>query len=94
MKLRGNRTEDKDYCYDKEFDEDLVPRPYMPPTQRLDIPSRKDNPVVYIEIHSAGGRKLHDGTTTIPDNLGRLYFELRADLVPIACANFVSLVTG
>ncbi len=47
-----------------------------------------------MEIHSAGGRRLRDRTVTRPEILGRLYFELRRDLVPIACNNFVELVTG
>ena len=52
------------------------------------------NPVVYFEIVSSGGRMLRDRTKTRPEHLGRLYFELRKDIAPIACNNFLELITG
>ena len=91
-----NRKGDDYYCYDEEFDEDMVSRPFSLPTvSSIDLASiRKDNPVVYLDIMTAGGRKLLDGTTTLPDLVGRLYFELRKDLVPVCVSNFVDLITG
>ena len=55
---------------------------------------REENPVVYLEISTNGispgtGRKYCDAHV-----LGRLYFELRQDIAPIACANFLQLVLG
>ena len=37
---------------------------------------------------------LNNGTYSQPQKLGRLHFELRCDLVPVACANFLALVRG
>ena len=86
---------DEEYCYNSEFDEDLMARPFTsPPGTKVDIMSRKENPVVFIEIMAAGGRRLRDGSITLPENLGRLYFELRNDIAPVACANFLGLITG
>jgi hypothetical protein len=71
--------------------------PYMPSSQ-LDSGSivghRTENPVVYLEFASMGGRTLRNGTVTAPAIIGRLYFELRRDLVPVASANFLDLCSG
>jgi cyclophilin family peptidyl-prolyl cis-trans isomerase len=55
---------------------------------------REENPVVFLEVATTGispttGRKFCDARV-----LGRLYFELRQDIAPIACANFLQLVLG
>ena len=52
------------------------------------LPSRprEDNPVVFLEIS--------DISNTSERVLGRLYFELRQDIVPMACDNFLQLVIG
>lgn len=85
---------DNYYCYDDEYDEDLIPRPYMKPEISRTILTRKDNPVVFLELATAGGRSVGNGAVTAPQNLGRLYFELRKDLLPVACQNFLALVMG
>lgn len=56
--------------------------------------SRVDNPVVYIDVSTLGGRKLNTGEVTKSLMLGRMHFELRKDLVPITCQNFLSLITN
>lgn len=75
-----------------ELVEDIQPsfQPMMtgPPTER------EENPVVFMDIFTHGGRKLVTGEVTPARLLGRLHFELRADLVPLACANFMSLIAG
>ena len=55
---------------------------------------RDDNPVVFMDISAGGGSKLLSGGVTQPKYLGRLHFELRKDLVPIASANFLALIDG
>eukprot|EP01035_Chromulina_nebulosa_P016950 gene16950-22442_t len=96
--IGGNKystsKEEFEYSYDTEYEEDQIPRPYVPQTRTYSVKSRTENPVIYFEITSSGGRKLYDGSITSPKSLGRLYFELRADLVPVACNNFLALVRG
>lgn len=86
---------DKGYCYDDDFTEDRIPVPYVSPADHsFTIGKRDENPIIFFEFHSSGGRSLRDGTITPPQNLGKLYFELRKDLLPVSCMNFVYLVTG
>lgn len=80
--------------YDDYFKNDLTGLPFRPPARGYDFGQRDENPVVYLEFCSPGGRQLNTGQITDPKNLGRLYFELRNDLVPVACANFLALCTG
>jgi hypothetical protein len=80
--------------YDEYFGNELIGLPYRPPPKGYVLGNRDENPVVYFEFRSAGGRKLNTGEITVGKNLGRLYFELRKDLVPVACANFIALATG
>lgn len=55
---------------------------------------RSLNPVVYMDIGAAGGSRLLTGKLSEAKTLGRLHFELRFDIAPRACANFLSLITG
>jgi cyclophilin family peptidyl-prolyl cis-trans isomerase len=74
---------------------DLLGLPYMPPQKgTAHLTSRDDNPIVFLEIKSNGGRLLNTGEFTKPTVLGKLYFELRKDLLPIACSNFLTLCSG
>lgn len=93
-KLISHKTVEVDDC-DTLLLNDLVGLPYMPPQKGgIHLANRSDNPVVFMEIQSAGGRLLSTGITTKPEILGRLYFELRKDLVPVACSNFFTLCSG
>ena len=79
--------------------DDSLPPPYEPhkasgPEQKVIMGERSENPVVWMEIQSLGGGRGRGGGRTIPRNLGKLHFELRNDLVPVACANFLTLITG
>lgn len=67
------------------FNNDLIGVPYMPPDSNnsTQVGYRDENPVVYMEIATAGGRKTKTGKLSEPQNLGRLYFELRKDLVGV-----------
>ena len=56
--------------------------------------SREENPVIWMEIQSLGGRKLPTGSFTEPQVLGKLYFELRKDFCPVAVSNFLTLIAG
>ena len=48
-----------------------------------------------MDIAAAGGRRIvSSGEMTTPRVIGRLHFELRQDLCPVTCANFLALVTG
>lgn len=86
----------REYNYDIEFDEDKISRPYAPSLQILTInPSaRRDNPIIFLEVWTNGGRKLRNGNITLKENIGRLYFELRKDICPVACENFLTLIKG
>jgi hypothetical protein len=56
--------------------------------------ARDDNPVIYLDISAGGGSKLLTGKISEPQLLGRMHFELRTDLRPIASSNFLALVSG
>mmetsp|Transcript_10031 Transcript_10031/g.10136 ORF Transcript_10031/g.10136 Transcript_10031/m.10136 type:complete len:213 (+) Transcript_10031:70-708(+) len=59
------------------------------------VRSREDNSIVFLDIFANGG--VHNkltGYVTEPRLLGRMYIELRQDLVPTTCSNFLSLVSG
>jgi peptidylprolyl isomerase len=56
--------------------------------------AREENPVVFMDVSSRGGVRLPSGVVTEPRYLGRLYFELRRDIAPVACANFMGLIVG
>jgi cyclophilin family peptidyl-prolyl cis-trans isomerase len=74
---------------------DLFGLPYMPPQKgTVYLSSRDDNPVVFLEIKACGGRMLSNGERSKPEVLGKLFFELRKDLVPVACSNFLTLCSG
>lgn len=73
---------------------DLIGLPYVPPSKAAAMMLRTTNPVVFLEIAAFGGQTLRDGTKSKPSILGKLYIELRRDLVPVACANFLSLCEG
>lgn len=90
------KKKDDEYSSDEEFGNELLGAPYMPQfagNKRVMTP-REENPVIFVEISTLGGTKLLDGNITPPRCLGRLYFELRTDLVPVACSNFMALITG
>lgn len=55
---------------------------------------RNENPVVFMDIAAGGGSRLLTGKLSEAQILGRLHFELRCDIAPRACANFMSLITG
>lgn len=74
---------------------DLLGLPYTPAHKGSAVlDSRDNNPVVYLEVSTSGGRLLNSGQYSQQQLLGRLYFELRKDLVPVASANFLSLCSG
>ena len=57
--------------------------------------TREDNAIIFIEIQSNGGTRIFGtGEITKARCLGRIYFELRQDLVPITCSNFLMLISG
>jgi hypothetical protein len=59
------------------------------------LPSRprEENPVIFLEISTTSDNDLRPSAQ--PGLvLGRLYFELRQDIVPLACHNFLQLVRG
>ena len=65
--------------YDSMLPNDLAGMPYMLDQRGAGfaLAPRNDNPVIYLEVASSGGRRIQDGKLTQPKNLGRLYFELR-----------------
>lgn len=82
--MYSRKNEKKDEI-DKLLEVDLYGLPYAAPTESAGG-NRSSNPVVYFEI----GVKLESDINI----LGRLYVELRKDIVPVAVANFLSLCSG
>jgi hypothetical protein len=86
-----------DAFYEPGFDDELLGAPYVPhmqPGQKIVMTPREENSVVFLEISTLGGTRRIDGTITPRNVLGKLYFELRSDLLPVACFNFMALCTG
>ena len=95
---------------DEESEEEVHPlaglliQDHLPPSyephkvggaeQKVIMGERGENPIVWMEVQSWGGGRGRGGGKTIARNLGKLHFELRNDLVPVACANFLTLITG
>jgi cyclophilin family peptidyl-prolyl cis-trans isomerase len=81
---------------EKMLEFDLQGLPYLPPSGLSNgvVGPRSANPIVFFEIAALGGRKLRTGEITKQSLLGRLYFELRRDLVPVAATNFYELCAG
>mmetsp|Transcript_16977 Transcript_16977/g.24598 ORF Transcript_16977/g.24598 Transcript_16977/m.24598 type:complete len:212 (+) Transcript_16977:58-693(+) len=81
--------------YDEMLLLDNVGLPYVPPQSAIAaIAPREENPVIFMDISANGGRLNKDGSISQPQLLGRLHFELRCDLIPVVCANFLSLIKG
>ena len=83
--------------YDKLLVNDLLGTPYMPDQKGIVNAAnadRSENPIVFFEVSAGGGRKLRTGEVTQPQVLGRMYIELRKDIVPVAAANFMALCSG
>lgn len=96
MKTTKDNVNKKDEL-DKALELDLRGLPYIPSSTQDNgavVGVRSNNPVVFIEIAAMGGRVLKNGQTSAPTMLGRLYFELRRDLVPVASTNFFELCSG
>lgn len=96
-KLAANIVDSGGHDYDFFLEEDMLGKSYVPPmnpVQKIVNRPREANPVVFLEIYSAGGRRLRNGNITPPQDLGKMFFELRYDIVPVACANFEALITG
>ena len=86
-----------DAFYEEGFDDELLGPPYVPhlqPGQKIELTPREDNAVVFLEISSCGGTRKRDGSVTARKVLGRLNFEMRQDMCPVACFNFIALCTG
>jgi hypothetical protein len=96
MKTSKEPSNKKDEL-DKLLEADLRGLPYQPPTQLdsgANIGERSENPVIFLEFAAMGGRTLKNGKISAPSILGKLHFELRRDLLPVTCSNFVTLCTG
>ena len=78
-----------------DYSKDITGPAYAPPPADItDMPAdRADNSVIYMDISTEGGRTLRTLEVTKPHLIGRLYFELRQDLCPLTCTNFLSLIT-
>jgi cyclophilin family peptidyl-prolyl cis-trans isomerase len=86
---------EKVHDYDQQLTNDLLGLPYTPNLKGSQgRGDREENPVVYLEITAGGGRLLKNKQYSQPQVLGRLHFELRQDLVPVAAGNFLSLCSG
>ena len=89
--IKKKKTDEEYSSQEEDEGNELLGQPYMPLSagKRRSMTPREENPVVFLEISTLGGTKLMDGTITQPRALGRLYFELRNDFVPVACSNFM-----
>ena len=59
-----------------------------------DIKVREENPVVYMDISAKGGKRNNRGIISKPRLIGRLHFELRMDIAPMTCTNFIEILRG
>jgi len=94
--MKNARADQKDII-DELMELDMRGLPYVPPSQMSSgsiVGPQGTNPVVFLELATVGGRRLPSGQVSAPTTLGRLYFELRRDLLPVTCTNFLSLCTG
>jgi len=75
---------------------DHLPAPFQPLRvgPKLLLADREENPFVFMNIEAFGGGRQRGGGLTKHRFLGRLIFELRNDLCPVAVNNFVTLITG
>eukprot|EP01032_Pedospumella_encystans_P010897 gene10897-12715_t len=93
--IQHNKVEDNIDEYDKLLLNDLLGLPYMPEQKgTIGMADRNENPIVFFEVSAGGGQRLRSGEITQPQVLGRMYVELRKDIVPVACGNFLALCTG
>jgi cyclophilin family peptidyl-prolyl cis-trans isomerase len=94
-KSKGKGGEQSKDGIDRIHELDLMGLPYVPPSkENHGMGLRTTNPVVFLEVATMGGRELRDGTKTKPAVLGKVFLELRRDLVPVACSNFITLIRG
>ena len=80
-----------------DIDREIHGPPYHPmESTAASIPHRDENPVVFMDFSSRGGVEIprSGGHLTEPRLIGRMHFELRADLLPMTCANFLELCRG
>ncbi len=79
-----------------DFQADIKPTYFPPGGDSSYMTEREDNSIIYMDISTEGGRALKTLPVTYsePKLIGRLHFELRGDLVPLACANFLSLIVN
>lgn len=79
-----------------DYSVDVAGAAYTPPNSDLInyCGIREDNSVIYMDISTEGGRTLRTGETTQPHLIGRLYFEIRCDLLPLTTTNFLSLLVN
>ncbi|KAJ1442095.1 hypothetical protein B484DRAFT_390304, partial [Ochromonadaceae sp. CCMP2298] len=92
--IKHNDADESTGSYDSLLVNDRLGLPYTPLKKGIGGSTRGENSVVYFEISSLGGRRLRDRTYSQPQVLGLLHIELRADIVPVAAANFLSLSAG
>jgi len=96
-KSMKNARQDQKDPLDELLEIDLRGLPYLPSSEMSSgslVGQRGSNPVVFLEFSTVGGRRLPSGQVTTPSLIGRLYFELRRDLLPVTCTNFMTLCTG
>jgi cyclophilin family peptidyl-prolyl cis-trans isomerase len=55
---------------------------------------RDENPVVFLDISSRGGKRNSRGLLSKPRLIGRIHIELRLDICPMTCSNFIELLKG
>lgn len=69
--------------------------PFKPmASNKSDRRDREENPVLFMDISAKGGKRNSRGILSKPRLIGRLHFELRMDMVPLACTNFIELLLG
>ena len=78
----------------QDIEREIHGQAFIPMIMNKDISvNRDENPVVYFEMSSKGGRRDKlTGKVSDPILIGRLHFELRMDLCPMTCNNFMSIL--
>mgnify|MGYP001947377878 CR=1 FL=1 len=78
-----------------DIEQEIHGFPFKPlAANKDDVKVREENPVIFMDISAKGGKRNNRGVLSKPRLIGRLHFELRMDLCPMTCSNFIEILKG
>lgn len=78
-----------------DIEQEIHGFPFKPmQANKDDTKIREENSVVFMEISAKGGKRTNRGLLTKPRVIGKLHFELRMDICPMVCSNFIEILKG